>query len=42
MVEEGIKARGDLFDKIAQETEVIRKAKERIKRLLEEETESGD
>ncbi len=37
LVEEGIKARADLFDKIAQETEVIRNAKERIRRLLEEE-----
>ena len=37
LVEEGIKARSDLFDKIAEEAEVIRKAKERIKHLLEEE-----
>ena len=36
LVEEGIKARSDLFDKIAEETEVIRNAKERIRRLLEE------
>ena len=39
LVEEGIKARSDLFDKIAEETEVIRKAKERIRSLLEEESE---
>lgn len=39
LVEEGIKARSDLFDKIAEETEVIRNAKERIRRLLEEESE---
>ena len=39
LVEEGIKARSDLFDKIAQETELIRQAKERIRRLLEEESE---
>ena len=39
LVEEGIKARSDLFDKIAQETEVIRNAKERIRRLLEDEAE---
>ena len=39
LVEEGIKARSDLFDKIAEETEVIRQAKERIRRLLEEESE---
>lgn len=38
LVEEGIKARSDLFDKIAEETEVIRKAKERIRSLLEEES----
>lgn len=39
LVEEGIKARADLFDKIAEETEVIRQAKERIRSLLEEESE---
>ena len=39
LVEEGIKARSDLFDKIAQETEVIRNAKERIRRLLQDESE---
>ncbi len=38
LVEEGIKARSDLFDKIAQETEVIRNAKERIRRLLQDES----
>ena len=38
LVEEGIKARSDLFDKIAEETEVIRKAKDRIRRLLEDES----
>ncbi len=37
LVEEGIKARSDLFDKISQETELIRNAKERIRRLLEDE-----
>ena len=40
LVEEGIKSRSDLFDKIAEETEVIRKAKERIRSLLEEESEA--
>ncbi len=40
LVEEGIKARSDLFDKIAEETDVIRQAKDRIRRLLEDETES--
>ena len=34
LVEEGIKARSDLFEKIAEETEVIRKAKQRIRHLL--------
>ena len=38
LVEEGIKARADLFEKIAEETEVIRKAKERIRRLLGDES----
>ena len=42
LVEEGIKARADLFDKIAEEAEVIRKAKERIKHLLEEETKHNE
>ena len=37
LVEEGIRSRSDLFEKISQETEVIRQAKERIRRLLEEE-----
>ena len=41
LVEQGIKARSDLFDKIAEETEVIRRAKERIRSLLEEETEQN-
>ena len=36
LVEEGIKARSDLFDKIAEETDVIRQAKERIRHLLKE------
>lgn len=40
LVEEGIKARSDLFDKIAEEAEVIRQAKERIRRLLEDEDEA--
>ena len=42
LVEEGIKARSDLFDKIAEETEVIRQAKERIRCLLEEETKHNE
>ena len=41
LVEEGIKARSDLFDKIAEETEVIRRAKERIRRLLEDDNDDG-
>ena len=37
LIEEGVKARSDLFEKIAEQTEVIRTAKERLRRLLAEE-----
>ena len=45
MIEEGMSAKSDLFDKIAEKTEVIRKAREDLRKLLEddvdEEPESG-
>ena len=37
LITEGVKARSDLFDKIADQTRVIRKAKERLKELLKDE-----
>ena len=37
LIEEGVKARADLFEKIAEQTEVIRTAKERLRKLLAEE-----
>ena len=36
LVDQGIKARQDLFDKIAEKIEQIRKAKEELRQLLEE------
>ena len=37
MIGEGMKSKTDLFDKIAEKTEVIRNAREELRRLLEEE-----
>ena len=37
LIGEGVKARKDLFDKIAEQTRVIRKAKDRLKELLKDE-----
>ncbi len=36
MIEEGMTAKSDLFEKIAEKTEVIRKAREDLRKLLEE------
>ena len=36
MIEEGMKSKTDLFDKIAEKTEVIRNAREELRKLLEE------
>ncbi len=36
LISEGVKARADLYDKIAAQTEVIRKAREELKRLLDD------
>ena len=40
LIGEGVKARSDLFDKIAEQTRVIREAREKLRQLLEEEPES--
>ena len=40
LIEEGVKARSDLFDKIAEQTRVIREAREKLRQLLEEEPDS--
>ncbi|MDE0218469.1 MAG: hypothetical protein OXJ90_04280 [Spirochaetaceae bacterium] len=37
LITEGVKARSDLFDKIADQTRVIRNAKERLRELLKDE-----
>ena len=39
LIGEGVKARSDLFDKIAEQTRVIREAREKLRQLLEEEPE---
>ncbi len=36
MISEGISARSDLFDRIAEQIQVIREAKDRLKKLLDE------
>jgi hypothetical protein len=38
LITEGIKARTDLYDKIAEQSEVIRNAREELKRLLDEDS----
>ena len=40
MIAEGIKARADLFDKIAEQTQVIRAAREQLKKMLEEDSDA--
>ena len=37
LIGEGVKSRSDLFDKIAEQTRVIREAREKLRQLLEEE-----
>ena len=39
LIGEGVKARSDLFDKIAEQTRVIREAREKLRQLLDEEPE---
>ena len=39
LIGEGVKARSDLFDKIAEQTRVIREAREKLRKLLEDEPE---
>ena len=40
LIGEGVKARSDLFDKIAEQTRVIREAREKLRQLLEDDLES--
>ena len=43
MIGEGMKAKNDLFEKIAEKTEVIRNAREELRKLLnEDEADAGD
>ena len=42
LIGEGVNARADLFDKIAEQTRVIRDARAQLKQLLDEEPLSGD
>ncbi len=42
LVSEGIKARADVYDKIAEQSEVIRNARAELSRLLDGEIEPGD
>ena len=37
LIGEGVKARSDLFDRIAEQTRVIREAREKLRKLLEDE-----
>ena len=37
LIAEGVKARKDLFDKLAEQTRIIREAKERLKEMLKDE-----
>lgn len=39
LIGEGVKARSDLFDKIAEQTRVIREAREKLRQLLEDDPE---
>ncbi len=41
LIAEGAKARADLYDKIAEQSEVIRKAREQMSRLLDEEPDTA-
>ena len=38
LIAEGARARADLYDKIAEQSEIIRKAREQMSRLLDDET----
>lgn len=40
LIGEGVKARSDLFDKIAEQTRVIREAREKLRQLLEDDLEA--
>ena len=40
LITEGVRARSDLYDKIAEQSEVIRNAREKLRQLLDDEPES--
>ncbi len=42
LITEGVKARSDLYDKIAEQSEVIRNAREKLRQLLDDEGESEE
>jgi hypothetical protein len=42
MIAEGMKSKTDLFDKIAEKTEIIRNAREELRKLLNEDEEEAD
>ena len=42
LITEGVKARSDLYDKISEQSEVIRNAREKLRKLLDDEPESAE
>ena len=42
LITEGVKARSDLYDKISEQSEVIRNAREKLRQLLDDEPESAE
>ena len=41
LIVEGVRARADLYDKIAEQSEIIRKAREELSRLIDQEAEDA-
>ena len=41
LIAEGVRARADLYDKIAEQSEIIRKAREELSRLIDQEGEGA-
>lgn len=41
LIAEGVRARADLYDKIAEQSEIIRKAREELSRLIDQEAEGA-
>ena len=42
LITEGTKAKSDLYDKISEQSEVIRNAREKLRKLLDDEPESAE